>query len=137
MRAMTAAGLLTILGALVPFAVRQFVLPETAVWRISAAVLCLAVSGQFVFAGRASRPLFARKLVAPVRFERFLAVLSVSFSLALGVLAVGLVREPTRAIYALAILYLLALSSHHFFLLILAAHPSGSRGDFGRAPREE
>jgi hypothetical protein len=121
---MIAAGLLTILGALVPFAVREFSLSEHAVWRVSSAVLGLAVVTQFAFAARGFWPLLERNLIAPRQFEFFLAALSTILTLALAFLATGLLTEPIRAIYGLGVLYLLGLSSHHFFMLILAAQPN-------------
>jgi hypothetical protein len=120
---MIAAGLLTIFGALVPLVILQFDWPLSAAWRASAALLGFAVFSQFVFAARSSVPLRRDNLIAPIRFEWFLAVVSMSASIALGILSAGYFGGSLQAIYSLSLLYLLVLSSHHFFLLLLAAQP--------------
>lgn len=123
-RAMIVAGLLTIFGALAPLAIRQFELPITASWRVSAALLGSAVFLQFAFAARSSGSLRKKNLITPIRFEWFLAGVSVSATIILSVLSLGFFSELIQAIYTLGLLYLLALSSHHFFMLVLAAQPS-------------
>ena len=122
-RSMIAAGLLTTFGALTPLAISQFELPLTASWRVSAAMLGFAVFLQFAFAAHGFRPLVKRNLIAPKRFEWFLAGVSASACVALGLLSLGFFGESIQAIYSLGLLYLLALSAHHFFLLVLAAQP--------------
>lgn len=99
------------------------ILSLSASWRISAALLGLAVLLRLVFAARGSRPLTKEKLIAPVRFEWALAVVSVTSSVVLGVLSLGFLGGSIQAIYSLGLLYLLALSANHFFNLILAAQP--------------
>ena len=120
---MIAAGLLTIFGALAPLVVRQFELSLSASWRVSAALLGLAVFLQLAFAAHGAAPLRKDSLIAPIRFEWFLAIVSVATSVALGTLALGFYGELIQGIYSLSLLYLLALSSHHFFMLVLAAQP--------------
>ena len=121
---MIAAGLLTILGALAPLAILQFDVPLSSSWRASAALLGFAVFLQFAFAARGADPLRKKNLIASIRFEWFLASVSVSACVALGILSLGFLGGSIEAIYLLCLLYLLALSAHHFFMLVLAAQPS-------------
>jgi hypothetical protein len=123
-RAMIVAGLLTILGALAPLVIRQFDVTLAFSWQLSAALLGLSVLAQLVFAARGSRPLTKEKLISPVRFEWVLAVVSVALAGALGALSLGFLGGSIQAIYSLGLLYLLGLSAHHFFNLILAAQPA-------------
>lgn len=122
-RAMIAAGLLTIFGALTPLAIVQFELGLLASWRVSAALLGIAVFLQFAFAAHSSAPLRKKKLIAPIYFEWFLAVVSVFTSGVLVMFSLGFFGGLIQAIYSIGLLYLLALSSHHFFILVLAAQP--------------
>jgi len=121
---MISTGLLTVFSALAPLSIRQFELSLDASWRVAASLLGLALLLQFLFAARSSTPLREAKLIGPIRFEWFLAAISVGLIIALVAVSLGFFVGSLQALYSLGLLFLLALGSHHFLNLILAAQPS-------------
>ena len=123
-RVMIISSLLALLCALAPATVAQFDVSETEMWRISAFILSTATLTRLALVYRWLVPLYTQGLMARTRISLFLHFISAASIATLGMVAGGAFPTLAGALYSCGLLYLLALSCYHFFLLIMSVQPS-------------
>jgi hypothetical protein len=122
-RIMILTSLFTLMFAFLPAILHQFRMPETALWRFGALLLGTGMAGQFFLVFR-WMPVSYRQSFSTQPMGLVLTVSSITFVITQIFVAFGMAPTFAPALYSCGLLYLLLLSSYHFFRLIMAVQPT-------------